>query len=65
MLSSRQTTQTGALPDPRLTYRYFVEEVETRVGPQRQAVGLSQTVPWPGRRAAREDALEAFEKIKG
>ncbi len=38
--------QVTALPDPRFTYRYFIREVETRVGPQRQAFGLSQTFPW-------------------
>jgi outer membrane protein, heavy metal efflux system len=41
--------QAGALPDPRFTYRYFIEEVETRVGPQRQSIGLQQTVPWFGK----------------
>ena len=37
------------LPDPRFNYRYFIENVETRVGPQRQAFGLSQTFPWFGK----------------
>lgn len=48
--------QVGALPDPRLTYRYFIEEVETRVGAQRQSVGLSQTFPWPGKLRLRSEA---------
>ncbi|MFW6153618.1 MAG: TolC family protein [Planctomycetota bacterium] len=52
--------QAGALPDPRFTYRYYIEAVETRVGPQRQAVELAQTFPWPGTLAMREDvAAEA------
>jgi len=38
--------QARALPDPKLNYGYFIQEVETRVGPQRQRVGLSQMVPW-------------------
>ena len=38
-----------SLPDPRFTYAYFIREVETRVGPQRQKFGLSQTFPWLGR----------------
>ena len=37
--------QATALPDPKLSYGYFVESVETRVGPQRQKIGLSQTIP--------------------
>lgn len=40
--------QARTLPDPRLNYRYFIENVETRVGPQQQAFGLSQTFPWFG-----------------
>lgn len=34
-----------ALPDPVLSYGYFVQAVETRVGPQRQRVRLAQRVP--------------------
>ncbi len=41
--------QARALPDPVFTYRYYIREVETRVGPQRQALGMSQTVPWPAK----------------
>jgi outer membrane protein, heavy metal efflux system len=37
--------QASSLPDPRFSYTYFVEPVETRVGPQRRKFGLSQTVP--------------------
>ncbi len=52
--------QVKALPDPRFTYRYYIREVETRVGPQRQAFGLSQTFPWFGKLALRSDvAAEA------
>lgn len=40
--------QAKALPDPRFTYAYFIEEVETRVGPQRQKFEISQIFPWFG-----------------
>ena len=33
--------QARALSDPRFSYRYFIKEVETRVGPQRQAFELA------------------------
>ena len=49
----------GALEDPRFTYGYFIEEVETRVGPQRHRVGIMQTFPWLGVLAARTDAAAA------
>jgi len=52
--------QVAALPDPRFMYRYYIREVETRVGPQRQSFGLSQTFPWFGKLALRGDvAAEA------
>lgn len=44
------------LPEPRINYGYFVRSVETRVGPQRHRLGLSQTFPWPTRLSAGADA---------
>ncbi len=41
--------QAESLPDPVFTYSYYVREVETRVGPQRWKVGLSQKIPWFGK----------------
>ncbi len=41
--------QATALPDPRVSYAYFIEPVETRVGPQRQRFGISQTIPLFGK----------------
>jgi len=40
--------QAEALPDPRLNFGYFLDEVETRTGPMEWRVGLSQSFPWPG-----------------
>ena len=51
--------QVRALPDPRFTYKYFIEEVETRVGAQRQAFELAQTFPWFGKLALRGDVAAA------
>ncbi len=48
--------QISALPDPRFNYRYFIEQVETRVGPQRQSFGLAQMFPWFGKLELRGDA---------
>lgn len=54
--------QVKALPDPRFTYSYFIEEVETRVGPQRQKFGIAQMFPWFGKLKLRGDAaMEAAE----
>lgn len=59
----------GALPDPKLTYGYFLENVETRVGPQEQRIGLRQTIPWFGSLGSSKDiALEganaAYQKFR-
>ena len=35
--------QAKTLPDPRFSYRYFIQEIETRVGPQRQAFEISHS----------------------
>lgn len=42
-------TPAGTLPDPRFTFAYYLRAVETRVGPQEEMVGISQTFPWFGR----------------
>jgi len=44
--------QQKSLPDPSVTYRYFAESPETRVGPQQQSLEISQRVPWFGKRAS-------------
>ena len=40
------------LPDPMLTYSYYFEAVETKVGPQRQSIGFSQKIPGFGKLSA-------------
>jgi len=52
--------QARSLPDPRFNYAYFIREVETRVGPQEQKVGIAQMFPWFGKLQLRGGvALEA------
>ncbi|MFZ2146571.1 MAG: TolC family protein [Sedimentisphaerales bacterium] len=54
-----QVPQAKALDDPKFTYSYFIEEVETRVGPQRQKFGIMQVFPWFGKIEARTDIAAA------
>ncbi len=54
-----EVPQARALPDPRFTYGHFIEEVETRVGPQRNKFGVSQMFPWFGKIEARTRAAGA------
>ena len=41
--------QAESYPNPLFSFTYYVREVETRVGPQRQAFSLSQKIPFPGK----------------
>ena len=41
--------QVTALPDPKFSLGYLIQEVETRVGPQEWRVGIKQTFPWFGK----------------
>ncbi|MCP4258394.1 MAG: TolC family protein [Planctomycetes bacterium] len=54
-----QIPQAKALDDPKFTYSYFIEEVETRVGPQQQKLGIMQVFPWFGKIQARTDMAAA------
>ena len=57
-----QVPQAESLPDPKFTYGYFINEVETRAGPQRQKFGIMQTFPWFGKLEARKDTAAAAAK---
>lgn len=60
---TRRVPQVRALPDPRLSFGFFINEVETRVGPQRAKIGLQQTFPWIGKLQDRHDAASR-EKLR-
>ncbi|MDD7984141.1 TolC family protein [Lentisphaera marina] len=39
----------GTLPDPQISFTHYIDEVETRVGPQKQAISIMQKFPWFGK----------------
>lgn len=43
-----KVAQAQSLPDPKLSYGFFISPVETRVGPQQSRFSLSQAFPWFG-----------------
>lgn len=43
--------QVTALPNPTLQWTHFVEEIQTRTGPQNNRFVLSQAIPWKGKRS--------------
>jgi len=57
--SLERITQATALSDPELSWMYFIEEVETRTGPQNFRVSLSQKIPWKGKRSHKGHLAEA------
>ncbi len=56
--------QVKALPDPQLSFAYFIRPVETRVGPQQFKIAASQFFPWFGTLAAKENAAIQLAKVK-
>ena len=55
MAALEKVPQAGALPDPQVAFGYFVSPVETRVGPQKARISVSQMFPWFGTLNAKED----------
>jgi len=58
LAAGERTTIAGSLPDPRLSYGRYLEEVQTRTGPQEQKAGISQTFPMFGKRELRKESAE-------
>ena len=54
----------GALPDPGLSYTYYIQEVETRVGPQKNALSLMQKLPWFGKLDLKQAIQQDLAKSK-
>jgi cobalt-zinc-cadmium efflux system outer membrane protein len=44
------------MPEPTISYAYFIQTVETRVGPQRHRFSISQSIPWPTKLTAGAEA---------
>ena len=72
LAAAQRAPQVGTLPDPQAAFGYFASPTETRVGPVRAKVSLSQRFPWFGLLNAQEDVaseranafLERFRENK-
>jgi len=64
MAAMERVPQVGALPDPNFAFGYFIQPVETRVGPQKATFNLAQSFPWFGLLSAREDVATEMAKAK-
>jgi cobalt-zinc-cadmium efflux system outer membrane protein len=61
--------QVSALPDPMFNITQFIDDIETRVGPQKTILSISQKLPWFGKLDAKaemalRDALSAVEEYQ-
>jgi len=64
MAAMEKVPQVGTLPDPSFAFGYFIQPVETRVGPQNWKFNLAQSFPWFGLLSAKEDVATDMAKAK-
>lgn len=63
-IAMEQVTRVNDLPDPKLSFGYFIMPVETRVGPQNAKIGLSQMFPWFGTLKAKSSIATQMAEAK-
>ncbi len=56
--------QSTAWDDPQFSYKTFIDEVQTRVGPQKEMFTVAQKVPFPGKRYTVGKAATAVSRQK-
>jgi outer membrane protein TolC len=64
MVAMQQVPKVGALPDPTFAFGYFIQPVETRLGPQKATFNLAQSFPWFGSLGAKKDVASEMAKAK-
>ncbi|MEJ2545862.1 MAG: TolC family protein, partial [Calditrichaceae bacterium] len=63
-VAMQKVSRVSSLPDPTFSFGYFVQPVETRVGPQKAKFSLSQMFPWFGTLKAQGDAAALMAEAK-
>ncbi|MCA9735054.1 MAG: TolC family protein [Deferribacteres bacterium] len=63
-IAMQKIPQVSSLPDPTLSFGYYVSPVETRIGPQKARLSLTQMFPWFGTLAAKKDAVTLLAEAK-
>lgn len=64
LASLERVPQAKALPDPQLAFAYFIQPIETRVGPQQIKLSASQMFPWFGTFESKEQVAAMLAKAK-
>jgi len=65
----KQVLAVRGLPDPTIQFGYFLENIETAVGPQEWKLGVMQMIPWPGKLSVQGTiqngkALSAYHRLQ-
>lgn len=63
-VAMEKIAQVSSLPDPSLSFGYFISPVETRVGPQIAKFSLTQMFPWFGTLKAQGNVAILFAEAK-
>ncbi|MGM0596968.1 MAG: TolC family protein [Myxococcota bacterium] len=54
----------GRWPLPQIAYTWYMQQVETRVGPQRHRFSLAQKFPWPGKLSSQKETARQLSIYK-
>ena len=63
-MALQKVSQVNTLPDPTLSFGYFISPVETRLGPQKARFSLVQMFPWFGTLKVQGDAASLMAEAK-
>ncbi|MGD9346698.1 MAG: TolC family protein [Candidatus Aminicenantes bacterium] len=61
--SLEQISQAKGFPDPMLSFAHFGQSIETRLGPQRNKISLSQKIPFFGKLSLKEKIAQENSSI--
>jgi cobalt-zinc-cadmium efflux system outer membrane protein len=64
LASLERVPQVRGLPDPQVSFGYFIQPVETRNGPQQFRISANQVFPWFGSQGAKGDVATQAAKTK-
>ncbi|MGM0575160.1 MAG: TolC family protein [Myxococcota bacterium] len=62
--AARSIPAARKLPEPTVSYTFFLRSVETRVGPQNHKLGVSQALPWPTKLSAAADVVAERVRVR-
>jgi len=60
----QRVPQSGSLPDPEISFGYFISPIETRTGSQEARFSVMQMFPWMGTLRAKKDVAAELAKAK-